>query len=190
MNPGLVVRVADEHDAEMLAALGARTFRAAYADLMASDPGDAADPLETFIAETFTVAALAAELADPSNRYLVAEHPPGTPVGYAALRFGSIGPMTDAPAPVELGRIYLDPTVIGQGFGARLLDAARAQATAAGSSTIWLAVWSANERAIGFYERMGFTRVGEQPFEIGGLAHRDLIMAQAVAPEVTPGGDR
>jgi ribosomal protein S18 acetylase RimI-like enzyme len=176
------VRTAGIDDASMLASLGARTFRAAYAELMASDPTDADDPLERYIAGTFTVAGLRAELADPRNVFLVIEQPPGTTAGYAVLRFGSNHPAVRGPGQVELARVYLEPALIGRGLGAALMEAALARALAGGGETVWLTVWSENRRAISFYERTGFTTVGAHPFEIGGLTHQDLTMARPVAP--------
>jgi len=46
--------------------------------------------------------------------------------------------------------------------------AALDSAAAAGYSTLWRGVWDRNARAIAFYERWGFARVGSHPFQLGG----------------------
>lgn len=42
---------------------------------------------------------------------------------------------------------------------------------------MWLGVWERNGRAISFYGKCGFRRVGAQEFRVGGELHRDLVMA-------------
>jgi ribosomal protein S18 acetylase RimI-like enzyme len=43
---------------------------------------------------------------------------------------------------------------------------------------VWLDVWERNTRAIEFYEKQGFTIVGEQDFVLGSDVQRDLLMAR------------
>ena len=56
------------------------------------------------------------------------------------------------------------------------LDAARS----AGHRTIWLGVWERNARAISFYERWVFEKVGDHVFRLGSDDQTDLIMARPV----------
>jgi ribosomal protein S18 acetylase RimI-like enzyme len=42
---------------------------------------------------------------------------------------------------------------------------------------IWLGVWPNNHRAIKFYEKFGFTKVGEHSFPVGETMDTDDIMA-------------
>jgi ribosomal protein S18 acetylase RimI-like enzyme len=102
------------------------------------------------------------------------------PVGYAVVRHAAAHPLVAGPAPVELQRIYVDARAIGRGVGSVLLGAALANAANAGEATMWLAVWEQNARAIAFYERSRFATVGAQPFQIGSVVHRDLVMARPV----------
>lgn len=41
---------------------------------------------------------------------------------------------------------------------------------------MWLAVWEENPRAIGFYQKHGFTPVGRQDFRVGGERQTDLVL--------------
>lgn len=52
--------------------------------------------------------------------------------------------------------VDLLPHVQGQGLGRRLLEAFMATAAAAGASGVHLGVSTANDRAVGFYARLGF----------------------------------
>jgi ribosomal protein S18 acetylase RimI-like enzyme len=38
-------------------------------------------------------------------------------------------------------------------------------------------VYGKNDRAIAFYERVGFRVVGERKFQVGATVHDDLILA-------------
>jgi ribosomal protein S18 acetylase RimI-like enzyme len=42
---------------------------------------------------------------------------------------------------------------------------------------MWLSVWGRNLRAIAFYEKHGFRRVGRQDFRMAGELHCDMVMA-------------
>ncbi len=45
---------------------------------------------------------------------------------------------------------------------------------------IWLDVWEKNPRAIAFYERWGFVKVGEQDYQLGNDLQLDWLMARNV----------
>jgi ribosomal protein S18 acetylase RimI-like enzyme len=51
-----------------------------------------------------------------------------------------------------------------------------------GHDEVWLAVWEHNARAIRFYEKHGFTQVGEQPFTLGRDVQTDWLMSRSVTP--------
>jgi ribosomal protein S18 acetylase RimI-like enzyme len=42
---------------------------------------------------------------------------------------------------------------------------------------LWLGVWEKNPNAIGFYERLGFKKVGTHAFRFGSEMQTDLLMA-------------
>jgi ribosomal protein S18 acetylase RimI-like enzyme len=45
---------------------------------------------------------------------------------------------------------------------------------------VWLGVWEANEKAIGFYRSQGFEVFGAHTFRLGGEEQRDLLMRRPV----------
>jgi diamine N-acetyltransferase len=71
------------------------------------------------------------------------------------------------PDPVELQRLYVDRSAMGQGVGAVLLRASLDAARLAGRRTLWLEVWERNAREISFYVRWQFETVGEDVFRLG-----------------------
>jgi GNAT superfamily N-acetyltransferase len=156
-----------------LAELGIETFRAAFG--AQNSPEDVA----LYLAESFSPVLQAAELADPSVVYLVAELG-GEPVGYAQLRDGPSPASVRASRPLEIARFYARSAWIGRGVGRALMEGVRREARGRGHDAVWLGVWEKNERAIAFYRKWGFVEVDTQPFRLGNDLQTDLVMTCAV----------
>jgi ribosomal protein S18 acetylase RimI-like enzyme len=166
--------VATDADALLLADLGARLFADAFGAM--NDPDD----LRVFLADTYSPDRQLAELRDPSRAVWIAESR-GEALGYAMLRRDSRSPCVDARRPAEVQRIYADRSWHGRGLGKALLDACVEQARVWACDVVWLGVWERNPRAIAFYEKWGFRRVGEQRFLVGTDSQRDQVMALRLA---------
>jgi diamine N-acetyltransferase len=170
------VRPATLADAEPLAALAERTFR----DTFAAD--NSTDDMDAYVRDAFSLDRVRAELADDANTFLVAfMDGVARPAGYAKLRNGTTDPSVTGPDPIELQRLYVDRSAMGQGTGAALMQAILDTAASTGRRTLWLGVWVRNARAIAFYERWQFETVGEHVFRLGSDDQTDLIMARPVA---------
>ena len=96
------------------------------------------------------------------------------------LREGKAPVAVTGTEPVELVRIYVENDIIGAGYGAALMNACLEEAKKNGHRTIWLGVWEKNLRAIRFYRRWGFTKVGTKEFLLGSDLQNDHIMARPV----------
>lgn len=79
----------------------------------------------------------------------------------------------EAPQPAEipgnaayLSKFYLSAETRGTGLARELMDAAIAAARADGKDGLHLGTHQLNHRAQAFYEKMGFTRVGERTFQL------------------------
>ena len=173
------IHTATPADAEPLAALAERTFRDTFGD--DNSIGD----MEAYVRESFSLDRVRAELADDVNTFLLAfMDSEEQPNGYAKLRTGTTDPSVTGPDPVELQRLYVDRSAIKHGVGAALMRASLDAARSAGHRTLWLGVWERNARAISFYERWQFERVGDHVFRLGSDHQTDLIMARPVAGAV------
>ena len=82
--------------------------------------------------------------------------------------------------PIEIVRFYARTRWIGRGVGRGLMEAVLREARARGHDRVWLGVWERNERAIAFYKKWGFIKVGSQPFQLGNDIQTDLVMARVV----------
>src|SRR5215469_2952093 len=125
----------------MLAALGGRLFREAFA---ANTPED----MQAYLAEHFAEAALRSVLVDPACHVLVLEDG-ATPVGWALLVSGRSAPReASAAAPdassgpeVEIRRFYVDARLHGGDAAPALLASVLARTRELGAAAVWLAVW-------------------------------------------------
>lgn len=169
------IRPATVADAAELAALGATAFARSFGH--SCPPAD----LAAYLAATYSAAHQDAELRDPAVRVLVAEEVPApAPAGFAMLREGRPPPCVAGARPIELARLYTRVDATARGIGARLMDAAKADARGRGFRTLWLGVWEHNHGALRFYGRHGFRDVGAHGFTLGTDAQTDRIMECAL----------
>lgn len=80
----------------------------------------------------------------------------------------------------EIKRLYVTESSQGRGVAQKLMQAALNKVSSRGLSTAWLGVWEHNPRAIAFYEKSGFSEVGEHDFYVGEDLQRDIIMAKTL----------
>lgn len=160
-------------DAEMLTEFARVTFWDAFHE----HPKNAPEDMAAYMAEAFSEDAVAAELADPKNIFLLAEIG-GDAAGYAKLTIGAIEEGITAEQPIELNRLYSHQRFLGKGVGQALMDECFVAARELGCDVIWLGVWEYNPRAQRFYEKNGFRVVGSHVFQLGSDPQTDLLMQQ------------
>ena len=146
-------------------------------------PYNPADLVDEYIQSAITQPILETELADTRSWFFLVETDDQTPVGYAKLRLHT--PPRRMPQPyrrnsVEIQRIYLLQSQVGQGQGRLLMNHCLDWARAAGYETVWLGVWERNERALAFYQKMGFVRFGYHYFLFGSERQRDFWLYKSL----------
>lgn len=163
-------RRAEAADGPELARFGAASFSHTFGhNYPATD-------LAAYLARAYDPAKIAREIADPACLTELAVGPDGTVLGYAYC-----GPL-DLPVPdpepgaFELKRLYLDTSLQGTGAARLLWQTCVSAAEAARAPAIYLGVWSANDRALSFYRRLGFTEVGTYHFQVGAVIDVELIL--------------
>ncbi len=173
VSPSIVVRPATGRDAKLLAGLGAETFSETFG------PDNTPENMAAYLAASFSPEIQAAELADPSSAFLLAEAGE-IPAGYARLRESPAPAAISGSRPIEIVRFYARTPWIGRGLGAILMQACLREAGRRGCDTLWLDVWEKNHRARRFYRKWGFVEVGTQPFQLGDDTQTDLLMQRPV----------
>ncbi|MFJ5862389.1 GNAT family N-acetyltransferase [Pseudarthrobacter sp. NPDC092439] len=168
------IRRATADDAGALAALAAVTFP------LACPPSSSPEDIAAHLAGTLGETHFESYLADPDITILVLDDE-GTLHGYSLLVNRPAADPDVAAAltllpSVELSKCYVHPEHHGLGAAAELMRASLHAASAAGAAGAWLGVNSQNARAIRFYEKSGFRKVGTKTFRLGTAVEHDFVM--------------
>lgn len=172
------IRKATTDDAGALAALAAVTFPLACPP--SASPGDIA----AHLANTLSEPHFRKYLDDPDVTILVINAREGLR-GYSLLvnRPAADPDVSSALAltpSVELSKCYVHPEHHGLGAAAELMHNTLQAATAMGGAGVWLGVNSQNARAIRFYEKSGFRKVGTKSFRLGTAVEHDFVLERAL----------
>jgi diamine N-acetyltransferase len=156
-----------------LAALAERSFRAAFGSLNTRANMDA------HCANAYGEAIQASEIANPEIETFVCDDVADL-VGYAQLRWGAAPPCVLASRPAEIQRIYVDRQWHGKGIAQALMSQVLTAAVRGNADQVWLGVWENNPRAMAFYQKFGFGRVGHHVFQLGDDPQHDWILCRDV----------
>jgi diamine N-acetyltransferase len=169
MRQSFHVRLGVAEDAGRLAVLAAQVWLHTYAT-------DGISPeIAEYVLSHITPEKYTQLLRDSSTQVLVAMHAHHV-VGLAVVRF-------DTPCPdhsdlsAELQTLYVQEHFLGQGVGSLLLAAAEALARSRANSRLWLTVNATNSRAIAFYDRKGYAKVGTAYFVLGTGRYENHVLA-------------
>lgn len=171
------IRDAEPADADRVAAVARASWHAAYADLLGSET------VETVVDEWYARESLREQIRraeGTDTAFLVAL------VDGELLGFTNGGPArnheNDPDEPdAFLSRLYVHPDGWGEGIGTALTARLARHLAETGHERVWLEVFEANERAKGFYEALGFERIGAVTETFGGTDVTTVHLATAVA---------
>lgn len=170
------LRPAGGEDAERLALIGAATFLETFAGIL---EGDA---IVAHCAREHGVDAYRALLEDDDSAAWIAEAKAGgAPLGYALVTAPKLAQAE--PGDLELKRIYSFSRTHGTGLGAALMGRATGHAEAVGARRLLLGVFAGNMRALAFYRRHGFAKIGERRFRVGNQECEDVVLARPLFGE-------
>ena len=166
-----IVREGTCDDASLLAKLGARTFRESSLNTPRGD-------LESYLKENFTREKLLACLSVKNAAVILEQN--GQAIGHAFLCPGEAPNRLVPRHSIQLKWLYILEKWTGHKLGdvlmARCLDRVRHL----GVGSIWLTVWKDNGRAIHFYERWGFRKVGVYDFVVGRDIQKDFVLLKNI----------
>jgi hypothetical protein len=161
------IRQADISDVKIICALGVATFYEAYC--LQDDSQD----LANYVLESFSVGQIEREIGDQDSTFFIAEVE-GCAIGYAKMRENAPAECLQGENAVEIQRIYILEKFKGAGVGNALMQRCFAEARRKNYEAVWLGVWEQNLSAQRFYQKYGFTKVGELTFPYGetvGINH-------------------
>jgi diamine N-acetyltransferase len=170
MPSSVLVEKADESKHQLLATLGRQAFLDAFAAY--SKESDMND----YLNQAFHPELIRSQLADYRVTYFIA-YVNHEPAGYAKLKRNSTVPELEGKNVIQLERIYALGRFLNRGVGKILMENCMRVARDENFQAIWLGVWQKNARAIQFYEKWGFKKIGFKQFVIGGEVNDDFVMA-------------
>ena len=173
MRSEVVVQAASAADAERLSLVGRASFLETFAGVL-----DGRDVV-AFCVEEHSPAWYDAAIRGGAAVWLATLGE--APIGYAVVDRPSL-PVKMEPRDLELKRIYLLAPWHGTGIARRLLSEVKEHAIASAASRLLLGVYAGNERALSFYRREGFERIGERSFRVGDKAYGDVVHALTLSP--------
>jgi len=158
-------------DIPALQAISRETFAATFG--AANTAQDLADYLDI----AYATPKLTAELNNPNSRFYFVQRA-GQVCGYLKVNTAD-AQSEDMPADnFEVERISVREACQKQGFGRVLIELAEQLAREAGKARMWLGVWEHNDNARGFYDRIGFHKIGQHTFTIGDSQQTDYLLAK------------
>lgn len=165
-----IVKPATLQDAQALRDLCEQTFIDTYA--VYNTP----ENMALHIATKFTLEQIQTELSDTSVQYLLLKKA-GQLIGFTKLIKNHAPKELSSENAIEIERFYVDKAFHGQNFGKHLMQSSLDWCTKSGFETVWLGVWEENARALRFYTKMGFEKIGEHVFVLGTEVQNDYVMA-------------
>ena len=170
MNPDhLIFQKATQEDLISLQAIAQKTFKEAFAHM------NTPENMNHYLRESLSLEKLTAELAHPQSTFhlLIDQN---EVIGYLKTNTEDAQNEPLGEEAIEIERIYLLQAYQGMGLGKLLFNQALEIGRNRNKRFIWLGVWEKNQKAIRFYEKLGFKTFGKHSFLLGNDLQMDLLM--------------
>ena len=162
------IRKAQRHELNILEKLARAIWPSTYSDIIS------AAQIEFMLDWMYSTKTLLQQQEEGHEFYII--ETAGIDSGFMALEWVKVEKSTK----IKINKLYVLPSLHGQGAGRQLIDKAIERAKATNASQLYLQVNKAN-KAKDFYLRMGFQIDQEAVFDIGnGFVMDDYIMTRAL----------
>ena len=180
----LEIRLAKKEDAPFIAFLGRITFTETFGHFF-RDQQDLLD----YNNLTFSVEKIENGIEKPNNVFWIA-FVNRLPVGYAKLKLNSKSEFMESKNICQLQKIYVLKDFLSMRIGFELQNSLMKKAQGLKFKEIWLSVLNSNERAINFYRKNGFEKIGNHDFQIGKENFEFIAMRKDLQNRVANNGNK
>ena len=163
------IRKANLDDARQLASIAEKTFRDTFG------ASNTAEDMDLHCQSAYGESIQALELADPSTLTLLTESK-GEVIAFAQLHWGEAPACVTGNSPGEIRRFYVVADWHGKGVAQELMNTCLDEMRSRAADVVWLGVFEHNPKAIAFYTKHEFVKVGDHTFVVGHDPQRDFIM--------------
>ena len=168
------IKIATKKDIEVLALLGRLTWVESHGHFIE----DKNDVLK-YLKENFSVSKTKQNLNSSMQHFYII-YADNLPVGYAKLVVNASSEHVRSQNSCKLERIFILNDFIPLKIGQQLLTFVEAQAKKLLLDTLWLSVYIKNKRAIRFYERNEFLKVGELNFSVNEKVYENIVFSKKI----------
>jgi ribosomal protein S18 acetylase RimI-like enzyme len=165
----ITVREAGIEDADLISRLATETFYETYSWY------NTKENMEAYTRMHFNPDQTHKELSQTENCFLLAEDSERA-IGYAKLRNVETPTELQGKKHIEIERIYVVRSYQDKKVGYAIIKKCIEKAQQKDLDVIWLGVWERNEKAIAFYERVGFRKFGMHNFQLGDDTQIDYLL--------------
>jgi ribosomal protein S18 acetylase RimI-like enzyme len=169
MEKELIIRPALVGDAVLIAHLASKTFMETYGEM------NTPENMEKYLETQFSVSKIIAELSNHNARFFLV-YVDGIPAAFTKLRQDRKPKQLENEIVIEIQRIYVLKEFQGFSIGKTLIKMVKKLAKAEGFKAIWLQVWQKNNKAIRFYQKVGFVVYETATFILGDDVQQDFLM--------------
>ena len=165
----ILFRSCTADDLELLQAFSRKTYFETFA--AANTP----ENMAAYLDQAFETEKLRSELSNEYSSFFFL-YLDGALAGYLKLNEAPAQSELHDSQALEIERIYVAKEFQREGLGKYLMEQAIQTAIQRGKRYVWLGVWEKNEKALHFYQKHGFYRIGEHAFVMGDDRQTDYLM--------------
>ncbi len=134
--------------------------------------------MANYINERFSEKYVEEAIINNPNRLMVA-YINKNPIGVAEIIYDTFCPIRNIKIP-ELSKLYVLERFYGQGIGYRLLKEVENELLETGFNQLYLEVFTENPKAISFYERQLYQKIGEVDFPMQDNTYKNWVMTKTL----------
>ncbi|WP_184551042.1 GNAT family N-acetyltransferase [Mucilaginibacter sp. FT3.2] len=162
------IRTATVNDVDTIFSIADTTWWATYSVILSEEQ------LRFMLNEIYSADKLAKQIANNVQTYLLLEEEDGTPVAFAAY-----SPREEDANIYKLHKLYCLPQTQGKGYGKILINTVAQKTREAGKHLLELNV-NRHNKALSFYQKMGFAVAYEEDIAIGPYWMNDYVMRKVL----------
>lgn len=169
----MLIRQCNEEDLEKLKNIEYKTFNETFR------PQNKDEDIDNYLKQIFTDNNVLKELQNEDS-FIYFIYVEDQLAGYLKLNINKAQTEDFGNEYIEIERIYVLNHYQKMGVGKELYNHALKIAKEYGYNKIWLGVWEHNQKAIQFYKKLGFEKIGEHTFYMGEDKQIDEIMSVVI----------
>lgn len=138
---------------------------------------NSSENMDTYLAKAFDLDQVKKEVSNSMSQFYLA-YLEDKVAGYLKINIGDAQSEEMGNTALEIERIYVHRLFQQRGIGRCLFNKALDIAVQGNKDKLWLGVWEKNQKAIAFYEKLGFIQIGTHAFYMGDEEQIDFIMVK------------